>query len=360
MSGPCARLWPRVLLDLRGPVLHLEAGLGAGAEHPGAEGRLAVAQDAVLEEQLQPLRAAQVELVTDDRLEEGAAVGWAVEDLGAADLELHDAQLVAVAGLDVGLGERGRQDRQPPPDEALDGRGGEAVAGLLQDPSIVDRGEAVVEGLVAEMAILQPTPRPVVAVRPYAHAPGGIGADLDEGRAHVAVPQVQVDVVDVRAQPADRVAPGLALPLGGRAEHLGPLLGDADEHDPLAPLALGGLEVRAGHVLLAHALLEANQRDASRLRQALHLAPELGRPPAEDGVARDLLARLALQEAGQALGRLEPGHVAVQEQPVDALVAQRDVLIERVLTSAIAVLLVRGWTAHSGSASRWRQAFVRV
>ena len=65
-------------------MLDLEAGLRPGAEDPGAEGRRSVAQDAVLEEELQPLRSAQVELVGDDLLEELPAVGWAVEDLGCS------------------------------------------------------------------------------------------------------------------------------------------------------------------------------------------------------------------------------------------------------------------------------------
>ena len=126
-----------VLLDLRAAVLDLERWLGSGTEDASPEGRSPVAQDAVLEEELQPLRPAQVELIGDDRLEEGPAMGWTVEDLGAADLELEDGELVAVARLDVGLAEGRRQASQPPPDEALDGCGGEPVADLLRGP--VDR-----------------------------------------------------------------------------------------------------------------------------------------------------------------------------------------------------------------------------
>ena len=54
------------------------------------------------EDELQLLGSPEIELVGDDRLEELAAMEWAVEDLGAADLELEDAQLVAVAGGGVG------------------------------------------------------------------------------------------------------------------------------------------------------------------------------------------------------------------------------------------------------------------
>jgi len=80
---------------------------------------------------------------------------WAVEDLGAADLELEDGELVAVTGRRVGGGQRAGQAGQPPPDEALDGCVAKVVAGLLEGPSIIDRGKAVVEGLVADVATLQ-------------------------------------------------------------------------------------------------------------------------------------------------------------------------------------------------------------
>lgn len=253
---------------------------------------------------------------------------WTVEDLGAADLELEDAQFVAVADVTIGVGEWARQHLQPPPDEALDVGGRQAVAELLEGPPVVDRGQAVVEGLVADVATLQLALRPAVAVQPYAGAPRGVRADLDEAASEVSVPDVEVDVVDVRAQASGGVAAGHPIPDRRRPEHRGPLLGDADEHDPLATGQLGGVEVRLGERLLALAALEVDERDGLALGQPLDGAQERGGPLAEDRVARDLLARLTAEEAGETFGRLEVGNVAVQEDPVEALVAERDVVIE--------------------------------
>jgi len=254
---------------------------------------------------------------------------WAVEDLGAADLELEDGQFVAVAGVGVGGGERARQDAEPPPDEALDVRSRQAVADGLEGPPVIDRGEAVVEGLVADVATLQLALRPAVAVQPYPHAPGSVRADLEEGTAEVAVPEVEVDVVDVGARTGGRVATDHAPPLGWRAEHARPLLGETDQDDPLATGRLGGIEMGLGDSLLALTPLEVDERDARRLCQPFDLTQEGLRPLAQDGVAGDLLPRLVPQEAGEALGCLEPGHVAVEEDPVDALVAQGHAVIEQ-------------------------------
>lgn len=280
------------------------------------------------EDELQLLGPAQIELVGDDRLEELAAMEWTVEDLGAADLELEDAELVAVAGLTVGGAERARQDRQPPPDEALDGRGRQAVADVLEGPPGSSGGEAVVEGLVADVATLQLALRPAVAVQPYAQAPWRVRAQLDERTPKLGVPEVEVDVVDVGARPADPVAAGHPVAHRRRPEHRRPLLGDPDEHGPFPAGGLGPVEVGLGDRLLAVALLEVDERDLVRFGEALECPVEGGGPLAEDGVAGDLLARLVAQEAGQALGRLEPGEVAVEEQPVDRLVAERDVVIQ--------------------------------
>ena len=138
-----------VLLDPGRAVLDLERWLGAGPEDPRPGGCPAIAQDAVLEQDLQLLGPAQIELVGDDLLEEGAAMEWAVEDLGAADLELEDGELVAVAGVGVSLGEGEGRRPSHRPDEALDCRGRQAVAGVLEGPPGVDAGKAVVEGLVS-------------------------------------------------------------------------------------------------------------------------------------------------------------------------------------------------------------------
>jgi len=169
----------------------------------------------------------------------------------------------------------------------------------------------------------------MVAVQPYAHAPRRVRAELDERRAHDAIAEVQVDVVDVGARAAHRVAAWLPIALRRCPEHVGALLGDADEHDALATGRLGRVEVGSGDVLLAITLLEVHERDQIGRGIVLDRAVERGRPLAQDRVARDLLARLASEEPGQALGGLEAGHVAVEDEPVDALVAQRDVLVEQ-------------------------------
>jgi hypothetical protein len=158
-----------------------------GAERPGR-----VAADAAAEDDLDVLRAAQVQVVSDQRLEERPGPARGVEDDGAGDLDLPHRALPPVPGIAVLACEGHGDPVQPPLGEHLDGARLEPVADLLQPGGVVAGREAVGQLSEADAGLECLPLGPLVAVDPDLGRVGEVGADLDERRAEVLVPQVEV------------------------------------------------------------------------------------------------------------------------------------------------------------------------
>ena len=90
-----------VLLDFGVLVVDVQARDDPVGDDPGAEparrGEAALADDPAGEDQRDLVRAADVEIVPDDLLEEDPPGGRCVQDVGEGELGLQDGQLVAVA-----------------------------------------------------------------------------------------------------------------------------------------------------------------------------------------------------------------------------------------------------------------------
>jgi hypothetical protein len=100
-----------------------------------------------VEDQADPVRPTDIEVVADDLFEEHPAIDWFVEHLGQRELGLQDRELISVAGVPVGVTERVRPStpttcpaapESPPvpngPDRLQPGRvvhGGEGVGGRV-------------------------------------------------------------------------------------------------------------------------------------------------------------------------------------------------------------------------------------
>jgi hypothetical protein len=69
---------------------------------------------------LHSVRAAQIQIVADDFLEELSACHRPIHDLGEADFQLADRELVIIAGSTVAGRERQREPIQPFGEETLE------------------------------------------------------------------------------------------------------------------------------------------------------------------------------------------------------------------------------------------------
>ena len=97
-----------------------------------------------------------------------ASINGPVEDLGGADLHLHDAEVVAKADATIVGSKRVWEETKPLAKEGVDVVRTERVAGMLQLRRIVTRQEAVVECLVRDATMVELPLRPLVAVEPDA------------------------------------------------------------------------------------------------------------------------------------------------------------------------------------------------
>src|SRR5487761_1226727 len=125
-------------------------------------------------------RCAMVGLVTTK--------GCTRRDLAAA-LGVHENTVQRVVRASAeGVG----QSVHPAVEVALDVGGAEPHRSTPKGGGVSHGSDAVVEWLVVDLLSRQLALEPLVAVEPYAHAPGRVGADLDEARTPVVVEDVEV------------------------------------------------------------------------------------------------------------------------------------------------------------------------
>ena len=136
-----------ILLDARALVVDVQRWRDPLGEDAGAEAARSGTDDPAVEDQLDLVGAAEVEVLANDLLEEQAAVHGLVEHLGERELGLQDGDVVAIAGTPVGGGEGMRQTAQPLAQQSVDPGRRQAVADRLQALRIGTGLDAVVERL---------------------------------------------------------------------------------------------------------------------------------------------------------------------------------------------------------------------
>src|SRR6476659_8132743 len=184
----------QILLDAGVPVEGVDVDLGAVGDDLGLEltGRRSTAALPTPEDQLDPLRAADVEVVGDQGLEEPASVAGCIEHQRARGLHLAHRQLPPIAGGAVVLSERQRQDRPPTVGEHRDHAGAEPVADRLQPNRIAARGEPVGQLGEPDPGLGGLALGPLVAVDPDLHRIREIGTHLHKRRPEILVPEIKV------------------------------------------------------------------------------------------------------------------------------------------------------------------------
>jgi len=253
----------------------MEGRVNIRGKDSGAEAAGCTPGNFASEDKLHAAGSAQVNMVSYDFLEKLTAGKGAVKDLGKADLELEDREVVVIACPSVFGGKGLRQHCHPAPEEGLDMVGAELVTDILHTSSIGGIEQAVIQSREEDASFLELALDPFMAIEPDPAGERGIGAELDKGRAKVPVKDIEVVVVNTGAGTGEVVvgnAGGTALgPVGPKGGCL--LLSDADEHYSL--LARGTLEVAPSDFLLSLALLEMNDGDGLLFGKALYRGDEV-------------------------------------------------------------------------------------
>lgn len=246
----------QILLDATVLEAEVDFHLGARREDPGPEGARGLSRTP--RAQLHPedgcdlLGATDIDVVLNERLEKAARPTWVVKDEGAADFHLAHGELVVIASLPVGVGERARDERAPAVEEGLDVTGPETVADSLKSSRILTGRKAIGEFAKVEPGAPSLALGPLMSVQPDLSWIGKVGARLDEARSERVVVDVEVVGPDpalffyeVKAHDAwlGRAVLGAVDPLE--------LLGVHDGDDVAASLGFGFVQVGTDVVELA-------------------------------------------------------------------------------------------------------------
>ena len=146
--GAKAPTFFEVLLEMGVLVVDVQTRLDAVGNDPCAipvRGRRGPAREATGEQQTDPIRAAEVQILPNDAFEKMAAVDGPVENLGQTDFELaeRDAMLEASGPI---LGAQGpRQTVRPPVEKLLQVTRAKLITDRLEPGRIGAREEAIVE-----------------------------------------------------------------------------------------------------------------------------------------------------------------------------------------------------------------------
>ena len=153
-----------VLLDLGVLVIDVKRWGDPNGYDPGAKAPGCTTGHSSRKDQGDLIWAAEVQVVTDNLLEEHPSGEWAVEHLPEGELGLEDRDVVAVAGPAVLPGEGVGQAGEPLACERVDLLVRQSVTDLLEALLVLAGREAVVEGLEVDAGMCRLALRPLIAV----------------------------------------------------------------------------------------------------------------------------------------------------------------------------------------------------
>lgn len=262
----------------------------------------------------------EIEVVANHGLEEFPAAEGTAEDLGETDFRLENRELIREAGRGMGRRQWERDVLLPARKEPVDRRGVQRITHLLEgvgpsaaEKAIVQRGEPDAAGVQLPL-------RPLVAIEADLDRVRLVAADLNKGRPGVE----HVDVVVVgtdrfaRVDKCHEASTGL---LGCRPRRCA-FLRDANQHHT-ARLSKP-IPVALDDGVLAFTLSKFDPGNPLAISPGAEPCCKGVRDLPQDGGRRDLLSATADEKVDHSAATLQPGHVRVEVQPLDAARFQRD------------------------------------
>jgi hypothetical protein len=255
-----------------------------------------------------------------------------VEDDSAGDLHLPHRDLPPVPRVVILRPERQRQPVQPPLHEHVDRPGPEPVTDPLQRGRVIAGSEPVGQRGELEPGLVGLPLDPLVPVKPDLGRIGEPGADLNECRAEVPVPQVEVVAghppVSLVERPPRCPGRGLAL---RRGPHPLELLGHADRRHPGPAGARLAGQVRLHDLELGLVLIELDPRDVVGIGERDHRPAEPVPHLPEQRRRGEREPQVPGQERHHLGTGLQDRHVGVEIDPVQALDIQHHMPVQHVI-----------------------------
>src|SRR6478752_2316587 len=192
-----------ILLDPGMLVPGVDRDIDTPGDDAGSEdaGRRAGPGDPAAEDQFHLLRPAQVQVVRDERFEERPTVAGPVEHHRAGHLDLPHRQIPPIPVLTIRGRQRQRYPWPPPVGERRNVGRAEPVTDRLQPDRVVGGGESVVQRGESDPGPGRLLLGPLMSVQPDFDRIRQVGTDLDERRAELLVPQVEVETRDATVRP---------------------------------------------------------------------------------------------------------------------------------------------------------------
>src|SRR3990170_4006075 len=163
-------------------------------QHPGVELAGSCFSHLTLEDQADPVRTAQVEIIPDQGFDQSPALFGVLEDLGAADFQLPDTQLVGITGRSLLLRQRPGKLFDPAVEKCLDLLGVQLVTNDLQTLRVLAGQKTVIQGCEADALLTQLLFGPLMPVEAYLNVKRKVGTHLDEKQPEFFVQNVEVVV----------------------------------------------------------------------------------------------------------------------------------------------------------------------
>ena len=185
-----------VLFDRRAFVVQMDRRINIGSKDSGAKDTGSASGDPSAKNELDPIRAPQVEVVSNGFHGELASRKGTIEHLSETDLELEDGEVMVVACPSVFVNEGLWQQSHPAPEEGLDIGSTKLVAYFLDTRSIDSAKDAVIQAGKWDAIPLELALDPLMTINPDPASKGGIRAQLDKTRAKVSIQNIKVVVVN--------------------------------------------------------------------------------------------------------------------------------------------------------------------
>jgi len=295
---------------------------------PGAEPPRCAPADPAIEDQRHLAGPTDVQVLSDDLLEEDAPGHRPIQHLRQRELGLQDRHAVAVAGAAITPIERMGQPRQPLAQQPVDLLVVQPIADALQRLGVGTGQHAVVQRLERDAALAQLALGVLVAVDAKLGVVGEVRTELQEEGTEVLVDAVEVVVVDHRRAVHH---PRVGHAGGGAASTFGAHDAGLLLRPPDVQHALNGIEPLQDllrDVVLALVLAEAHHLHALISDEAFDVGHERFGLRCHPGGRGKSLAKVAAQVPHHAADALQLRHVDVEVHPVDALTLQHDMVAQ--------------------------------